>query len=338
MNNVELKTFVEIVRQRICDDGFIIIPSLGMFFVEYQPAQYYEKQGVFVPPRHIIKFNSRIKHNDGELAIRLSKALKISYFDAYQYIHDFALYINYEVKKQKEFVLGDIGKFFIKENNLAFQANESFRSPMFYGLKPLSVVSHELPETIIFSYPESQQRVIRKWIKAAVVVPLIIAISLLPTKTNYYDVENAEASFLNKRAINKQTNIVEQNLERVIDTMTNFKMALTPANIKSVTMVDSTSIKKTEQTKQSEQKDQINQIIHQPKKLFYIVIASLTTEKQVENFKQSVKEIESELITLNCDGRFRVAYRSFSSSEEANEGLKKLKEQYPTINGWILHW
>jgi hypothetical protein len=209
---------------------------------------------------------------------------------------------------------------------------------MFYGLKPVSVLSNELPETIIFSYPESQQRVIRKWIKAAVVVPLFIAISLLPTKTNYYDVENAEASFLNKRAINEQTHIVEQNLERVIDTMTNFKMALTPANIKSVTTDNSTAIIKSEQTNQSEQKDQINQTIHQPTKLFYIVIASLTTEKQVESFKQSVKEIESELITLNCDGRLRVAYRSFSSREEANEAFKRLKEQYPTINGWILHW
>lgn len=140
--------------------------------------------------------------------------------------------------------------------------------------------------------------------------------------------------FFNKRAINIHTHIVEQNLERVIDTMTNIKMALTPNNIK----FDSVSTIKSEQTKQSEHTDEILQTIQKPTKQYYIIIASFTTEKQVENFKKLVKEIESELITLNCDGRLRVAYRSFNVREEANEALKRLREQYPTINGWILHW
>ncbi len=334
MNQFQIKILFDIINQRICEDGFIIIPSLGMFFLEYQSAQFNDKQGLFLPPRYIIKFNSRIKHNDGELVICLSKALKINYFDAYQYIKDFAQYLEYEVKSQKEFTISDIGKFFVKEDNLVFQANESFLSPMFYGLKPLPVVSHELLETTIFSYPEIQKRRLHNWIKAAVVLPLFLAISLLPTKTNYYDFENVEASFFSKRTINEQVHIVEPSLERVIDTMTNIKMALTPKNIK----FDSTSTIKSEQTKNLEQKDKVQQTIQKPTKQYYIVIASFTTEKQVENFKKLVKEIENELITLNCDGRLRVAYRSFNSLEEANESLKRLKEQYPTINGWILHW
>ncbi|MCX7861940.1 MAG: SPOR domain-containing protein [Bacteroidales bacterium] len=327
-----IHTIIEIIKQKLLNDGYVIIPSVGGFFVEMISAQYDDRQNVFFPPRCYVRFNQRINQNDGELIVLLSKFLKVSFFEATKYIEEFSRLWKYKLSYNKEFELENFGRFKQNSDRIEFILYDStFANSLFYGLKPVSLIKEQVDRSIIFSFPERKQEILRHLIKAAIFIPLVLTFSLLPTKINYYNSEQIGANIFNK--YETLAHQESGNLEQTIDSLTKLNVALMPNNqIVTNNKSDSSKIQLADDLKEE------NKNIKQISKRYYIIIASFTNQKQVNDFISSQKDLQNDLTVLDCEGRLRIAYKSFATRDEANIELQKLKINFSNINGWILYW
>ena len=76
---------IELVRIHDC----VIVPELGGFISNYQPAGIDYNRNTFAPPRKEIVFNSKLTGNDGLLVNHISESEGIGYLEARQMIAEF---------------------------------------------------------------------------------------------------------------------------------------------------------------------------------------------------------------------------------------------------------
>jgi|GEM_PF-5361312 DNA-binding protein len=325
-------------KEQLLSKGFVIIPNWGAFFLEPVSAHFDERSQRYFPPHYRILFNQNIKHHDGVLVISIIKDLNLSYFDVFQGIKDLTNQWQQEISTKGRLTINGFGTFEQNKNLISFSAENYYLTwPEYYGLKELLFENFNVEHSIIFSFPESQQKTISNWIKAAVIIPIAITFSLLPSKINHYSFENI-ASFVKKGNIYEQSlNITSENIERTLDTLTNLKIALKPD-------LKINNFELTKEQLNTETASKIN--ITKPSKAetkaskyYYIIIGSLTTTKQVNEFKlmlekKNIRETE----VLNCNGKLRIAYNKYESRQEANDALELFKKNYPDLSAWILFW
>jgi len=76
---------IELVRIHDC----VIVPELGGFISNYQPAGIDYNRNTFAPPRKEIVFNSKLTGNDGLLVNHISESEGVGYLEARQIIAEF---------------------------------------------------------------------------------------------------------------------------------------------------------------------------------------------------------------------------------------------------------
>lgn len=76
---------IELIRIHDC----VIVPELGGFISNYQPAGIDYNRNTFAPPRKEIVFNSKLTGNDGLLVNHISESDGIGYLEARQMIAEF---------------------------------------------------------------------------------------------------------------------------------------------------------------------------------------------------------------------------------------------------------
>lgn len=333
VHQIEL-SFVRQVKKQLLKTGFAIIPNWGTFFLEPVSAYFDERSQRFIPPHYKILFNSKINHHDGVLVISIARELNLPYFDVLQNLKNLTNYWHNKINEYGKIEIKELGVFEQHNGVISFiPENFSITFPEFYGLKELLFENFDIEHSIVFSFPESQQKTIRNWLKAAVIVPIAITFSLLPSKINHYSFESL-ASFIKKE--NKQEQLVyisTQDIEKTIDTLANLKIALKP-NLKThhSQPIEEPAIKqKTDEESLTKQTS--------VSKHYYIIIGSLTTMKQVNEFqltleKHHIKGTE----VLDCNGKLRIAYKKFENRDDANNALEEFKNNNSNFSGWILYW
>lgn len=123
------KTIIELLTRQEC----VIVPGFGGFVVNDRLAEI--KDGRFMPSRKELVFNSRLVHNDGDLAHAIMEEKSCSFDEANQVISSEVAAIWSALKNDGVFTVPDFGVFTIKSGKVAFlQKNLKVASGASFGL------------------------------------------------------------------------------------------------------------------------------------------------------------------------------------------------------------
>lgn len=129
---MEMKYISTLLYENDC----VIIPGLGGFVSNYEPARIEGDRNRFIPPSKKILFNTRLTSNDGLLANHIAVSEGISYSKAMDLVHRFVDRCNKELENKKKVRFPGIGMLYKDANDkiLFEQDTQVNYLPEAYGL------------------------------------------------------------------------------------------------------------------------------------------------------------------------------------------------------------
>ena len=119
------------------DHDCIVVPGLGGFVCNRQPAQYDEGRQELTPPHRSVLFNERLVHHDGVLAQAVSRAKGITFDQAVKEIEGEVAELKAEISDGKTIAVECVGRLYKGNNNrVQFLADEEMeRMLRSFGLR-----------------------------------------------------------------------------------------------------------------------------------------------------------------------------------------------------------
>lgn len=182
------------IRELLFGNDCVIVPGFGGFIGNYSPARIDKSTGTFYPPVKQISFNRNLNHNDGLLIGKISFTLKINYGDARNLVEEFVAEIRKKLNKGEKVVFDNIGSFVNNhEGNVQFEPDRNVNYHLdSYGLESfqwLPLEGYDVRKRIIRHSEKDpvKQAALRKalW-RAAVIIPLLSLLVVVPFKTNLF--------------------------------------------------------------------------------------------------------------------------------------------------------
>jgi nucleoid DNA-binding protein len=182
------------IRELLFGNDCVIVPGFGGFIGNYAPARIDKNTGTFYPPVKQISFNRNLNHNDGLLIGRISMSSKINYGDARYLVEEFVTGLRKKLEKGEKVVFDNIGSFINnQEGNVQFEPDRNANYHLdSYGLEPfqcLPLEGYDVRKRIIRHIEKDpvKQASMRKalW-RAAVIIPLLSLLVLVPLKTDIF--------------------------------------------------------------------------------------------------------------------------------------------------------
>jgi nucleoid DNA-binding protein len=195
---------IAFIRELLFGHDCVIVPGFGGFIGNYTPARIDKKSGTFYPPVKQISFNRNLNHNDGLLIGKISGSSGINYGDARNLVEEFVSDIRHKLDKGEKVVFDHIGSFINnQENNIQFEPDRSSNYYLdAYGLESFQMMpleGYDVRTRItghIRKDPEKQASIRKILWRAAVIIPLLSALVLVPVKTNLFK-SKIEATTMN---------------------------------------------------------------------------------------------------------------------------------------------
>jgi len=182
------------IRELLFGHDCVIVPGFGGFIGNYTPARIDKKTGTFHPPVKLISFNRNLNHNDGLLVGKISGSSGINYGDARNLVEEFVSDTRRKLEKGEKVVFDHIGSFINnQEGNIQFEPDRSSNYHLdSYGLEsfqllPLEGYNVRTRVTRTLQKDPERQVSIRKilW-RAAVIIPLLSVLVIVPLKTDLF--------------------------------------------------------------------------------------------------------------------------------------------------------
>lgn len=182
------------IRELLFGHDCVIVPGFGGFIGNYTPARIDRSTGTFYPPVKLISFNRNLNHNDGLLIGRISSSGSVNYGDARSLVEEFVGGVRRKLEKGEKVVFDNIGSFVNNhEGNVQFEPDRHVNYHLdSYGLEPfncLPLEGYDIRKRITGRVEKDpvRQASIRKilW-RAAVIIPLLSLIVIVPLKTDLF--------------------------------------------------------------------------------------------------------------------------------------------------------
>jgi hypothetical protein len=182
------------IRELLFGHDCVIVPGFGGFIGNYTPARIDKSSGTFFPPLKQISFNRNLNHNDGLLVGRISGSAGINYGDARNMVEEFVIEIRKRLEKGEKVVFDNIGTFtYNHEGSLQFEPDRNVNYHLdSYGLESfqcLPLEGYDVRKRIIRhagKVPVHQISVRKVLWRAAVIIPLLVAVVAVPLKTDLF--------------------------------------------------------------------------------------------------------------------------------------------------------
>jgi len=178
------------IKELLLLNDCVIIPEFGGFVANYKPASVENNR--FLPPTKEIAFNNKLISNDGLLINYIADNQGVSYFNAKQKLENFVEETLLNLERNRNVYFEGVGYLhYDSRENLQFEPQlkqnllvesyglQDFTYEKLYQRqmpKPAFKVEYKEPVPVIFQK--------RKLQKLVVVVPLLIAMALIPMKNN----------------------------------------------------------------------------------------------------------------------------------------------------------
>jgi len=182
------------IRELLFGHDCVIVPGFGGFIGNYTPANIDKNSGTFYPPVKQITFNRNLNHNDGLLIGRISSSSNINYGDARNLVEEFVAELRRKLERGDKVIFDKIGSFVNnQEGNIQFEPDRNANYHLdSYGLESfqcLPLEGYDVRKRIIRRIEKDpvRQASMRKIIwRAAVLIPLISILVLVPLKTDIF--------------------------------------------------------------------------------------------------------------------------------------------------------
>jgi len=192
------------------DHDCIVVPGLGGFVCNRQPAQYHEGRQELTPPYRSVLFNERLVHHDGVLAQAVSRAKGITFDEAVQAIELEVEQLKAEVTGGKTVAIDGVGRLYKGSNErVQFLADEEMeRMLRSFGLRniPLRPIAQATPEPQrpqpkgkVIPMPTPSVPVPLARIAAALAVPVLGGLGMFVADS--WEVQDARMSAINVPAV-----------------------------------------------------------------------------------------------------------------------------------------
>lgn len=285
----------------------VIVPEWGAFIVQRENASICVDTSTIIPPHVSISFNPEIKHNDGLLALSISRKNDISYESAVSIMKTAVEDLKARFESYGELDFGVIGIFQKEHNRKVFRPNDRLFGELYgeYGLCDIKAakLSELLRETSDQDRKRSRGRIYLNRVAnyaASVVILLGLILTLsTPAELNLTASEQASLSLLKKQ---------DQLIKDIENKSGELLISMPPAN----------SVAEVSIANDDEEIAELNECDFKNDK-FFLVVASFYNEKDASRFISHAKD--NRLKYINMDGKFRV----FVSSAMDIETLARAK-------------
>lgn len=328
------------IRELLFRHDCVIIPGFGAFIGNYFPSHIDRKEGLFYPPVRRITFNRHLTGNDGLLIGHVSSHLNIAYGESREMINSWAEELRNKIMAGTSLNLDHLGTFSLnREGTIIFEPDNTVNYLLSsYGLTSYQrqpVSDFDVRKKMLEHHHEpavSQPSVRRLLIRAAVIVPVLIALTLVPFNDNLFK-GKMEESTLNPLA-NAE---LEFNREQI---------AADTAYIVPETIITETAVTETNVAEEPvieppvivppapEVFKPVQQAVVVQEYRYLLIIGSFKTEDNALTMIEKLRKIGYDPeMTGGPDGFLRVSAVSYGTVEEAKAAHSKLIRDFP--GAWI---
>ena len=329
------------IRELLFKHDCVIIPGFGAFIGNYFPSHIDRDEGLFYPPVRRITFNRHLTGNDGLLIGHVSSHLKIPYSESRDMISTWAEELRGKLMAGTILNLDHLGTFSLnREGTIIFEPDNTVNYLLSsYGLtsyqrRPVS--DFDVRKKMLEHHHEpavSQPSVRRLLTRAAVIVPVLIALALVPFNDNLFrgkmeestlnPLANAELEF-NREQIAADTAYVEPETTVIETADTGAVVIEKPVPEPPVASVvpDPEPIKPVQQAV----------VVHEYR--YLLIIGSFKTEDNALSMIEKLRKIGYDPeMTGGPDGFLRISAESFDTVEEAKAAHSRIIRNFP--GAWI---
>jgi cell division septation protein DedD len=345
------------IRELLFRHDCVIIPGFGAFIGNYFPSHIDRNEGLFYPPVRRITFNRHLTGNDGLLIGHISSHLNISYGESRDMISTWADGLRSKILAGTILNLDHLGTFSLnREGTVIFEPDSTVNYLLSsYGLtsyqrKPVS--DFDVRKKMLEHHHEpavSQPSVRRLLIRAAVIVPVLIALTLVPFNDNLFKgkmeestlnpLANAELEF-NREQIAADTAYIMPETIVKETTVTGEAVSEKPvseppvADVVKPPVADLVPEQPVVATSAPEVFKPVQQAVVVQEYRYLLIIGSFKTEDNALTMIEKLRKIGYDPeMTGGPDGFLRVSAESFGTVEEAKAAHSKIIKDFP--GAWI---
>ncbi len=319
------------IKELLFGHDCVIVPGFGAFIGNYSPARIDHAEGLFYPPVKKITFNRHLINNDGLLIGHISSREGIGYGEARSIAESFTDNLKKRLGNGEKVSIDRIGTFFNnREGILIFEpdpdANYLLSS---FGLKSYHrapVKDFDLRRRVIEredaepARPTSMRRMLTR---AAVIIPLLVAMALIPFRSDIFN-GRVDESNMNPLAV-AELEYSRSQIRNVTPSVTDSSELIADAGSQHEPVISvPPAVSPVELAVPVEEGDPG----------YMIITGSFKLEA---NALTMIRSLESKgfspVVTSGPDGFFRVSAGTYGTSKEANEVLKGLRSGYP--GAWV---
>lgn len=298
----------------------VIVPSLGGFVVNTMPAR---RNGlsVFDSPTCELVFNRELTHNDGLLVESYMRTDGVSFENATQKVDDSVRQIKNLLRTEKSVDLGDLGSFTMIGNQRFAYQPKPFVRPEHFGLYNASlkpILQMQPTPQLVETARSNKKSIIRKVSIGAAAAAVIAAIMFIfPIQDSTLRHQTAQ--------ILSETGLFGHKVEKTTEntTIVSSEIAL-PETPDAIEKYSNTQ----------------TEVIALPSDAprFYIVTGVYEVRKVADDMIALLQsEGFSTASTIERSNRIDVYASHFSTREEAELNLRKLKQDFPNHkDAWVL--
>ena len=229
------------IREMLFRHDCVIIPGFGAFIGNYFPARIDRKEGLFEPPSRKITFNRHLTGNDGLLIGQISSFLGVGYGEARDVVLEWADELRRKILAGNPVPMDHLGTFSLNyEGAIIFDPDTTVNYLLTsYGLSAYHrqpVTGFDVRKRALERRSEpsvSQPSVRRLLTRAAVIIPILVALALVPFNDHLFK-GNLEESTLNPLAraeleFNREQIDADRTATVITDTLVEEKITADPS-------------------------------------------------------------------------------------------------------------
>jgi len=321
------------IKELLFGHDCVIVPGFGAFIGNYSHARVDHNEGLFYPPMKRITFNRHLVNNDGLLIGHISSREGIGYGEARDITASYADNLRNRLGRGDKVQLENIGTFFNNRDGvLIFEpdadANYLLSSFGLTSFHRPPVKDFDLRRKVIESHENKPVKVSsmrRMLTRAAVIIPLLVAMALVPFRTELFKTGNQESN-MNPLAVAEleynrsqilHVNPTGENNDKVLPATTEDNSADEGNNTTTATRYVTPAVPVAEAGIK-----------------YMLVTGSFKAE---ENALSMIRKLQmkgfSPVVAEGPNGFFRVSAGSYESPEAADSALHKVIRIYP--GAWI---
>lgn len=323
-------SLIEHIEYLMMSNDCVIVPGWGALIAQYSDSFYNEEAGVINKPQRKVGFNASVNHNDGLLAQSIVRREGITYDEAVRFIADSVTTFKQQLNEGNEVSLGRLGFFHSNEGLVDFipffheSSNDEYFGLRSINFKTLAQLRQEQREA---EQPVTETVVVRStsWARRAmqIAASIVVLLALVPVLTTPVLRENDTQAGLNLPEIKKPA--------REIFNWDSAKVDL------AVTLPEQAieAEKAVQEIAKQEAKENLETSIASTSGSgrYYLIISSLSNEKQVKEYIGSHKDLEGRMQVLKRGNKYRIYVARDNSADKLYKIKHELPERYS--DAWV---